>query len=1233
MAKDIGIDLGTTFSALAVAGRVALSPDYPADGIYLEACDVTIIPTPYGEPTFASVIAADPDNPGSYVFAADAVAVAEDGGAPIMFAKRGMGTQQTFTSGERELSAPDVAALFLGYLRECAEQALGEPVGRAVVTHPAYFDRAAVEATRSAAQAAGFDMSTAEQMLMEPVAAALAYTYGDDRDPLQVLAYDLGGGTFDVSFLERRDGVVAMRAFDGNNLLGGYNFDRALVQWMVEAMRARGREITLDVDGDPSQVARLLQLAERVKLDLADASSDTQPVRVRGRGVLRDDNGREVPIDETITRAEFVALITDYLEQTIEQCRATLAQTDTEWNEIDLVLLVGGSTRGPWVEAALQAAFPNARCRLFEPDLCVAAGAALYGLRTLPQAAAGGACRLALDVARQSTMDEIDIGGDVSGVDGCQVTLIDANGAHSSAPVEDGSFLFADQLLAAEGPNAFVLLVTDDAGAQLLRHEFEIVYAPDGEETTVMSVLPRALAVETVNGLVPIAQAGAELPARCEETFERQNSNPSLTLRLFQDHAAIGEVRIDDIPPQGGIGAKVTICLDIRPSGELVGEASIYAPEGGALVLQAPVEIRIEALELPDREQLRATYESLKAQWRAMDAADAATEVTQQCARIDQLLTEALQDVQEIAAAVDTLALLIAPPADDLDPPHASFMALCAGVRKAIEALRSEASEEATPAQDTDELSVRRAQRRQQSLQQLAARLEASLEELANAGEQAYLNRDRRTWGSTNTAIRVLLAQAGERDKQEAIPAAGLTRIHGSMYINELITRLNTAADRLRNDNRLADWQTEIRRIFNGLHAALNRVNEIKDTTSDEQALAIRRQAEQSIAPLVAAINNIGVDIARIGEGTVTQTDTVETTAEEDSVVAASLLSAGHGSLAEVLAGDENIVDQVDENGNTPLMLAAHAGDASLVTLLIERGASLEARSRLGRTPLMFCSNQAVANCLLEAGADIAAVDNDGVDALMVAAHEGHESVLDCLIDRGADLERRWAAGQTPLLVAARAGQLACVDRLLRAGADSNAVCGNERNALHHAAEAGAGTVIRRLLDVAPPIDQVDVAHVTPVFLASQAGHAEIVTMLVAHNADVSIRRREDSATPLMVACWEGHRQVVETLLPRSGDLNARDHDGDTALINAAHKGHTDLVTLLAEAGADVNASNNRGQTALMIAARAGSSDTVACLLKLGADRDVSDPDGNGVLEYAQAGPEDERERVLQALS
>jgi molecular chaperone DnaK len=267
---DLGIDLGTSNCVIAIKGRVDLDPSYP-QARYIEECDTTIIPTPDGHPTFPSVFWVDPEDPNRIIIGTEAKQQAETGSAPIMFSKRSIGTKEPLTLHDRTYTAKEVATHILRHLKQCAERALGRPVRRAVITYPAWFGPIQTQETREAAIAAGFNMDDPRQMMMEPAAAALAYTHSVQEGPITIVTYDLGGATFDVTVLQRKQGVTRVLSFDGDHLLGGYNFDRVLVQWILRKLREKGHVISYDETNpeDRARHARLLQLAEEVKMRLS----------------------------------------------------------------------------------------------------------------------------------------------------------------------------------------------------------------------------------------------------------------------------------------------------------------------------------------------------------------------------------------------------------------------------------------------------------------------------------------------------------------------------------------------------------------------------------------------------------------------------------------------------------------------------------------------------------------------------------------------------------------------------------------------------------------------------------------------------------------------------------------------------------------------------------------------------------------------------------------------------
>lgn len=1242
---DIGIDLGTTYCAVAVAGRVELQQEY-GEGAYLEACDVTIIPTPYGEMTWPSIVTTESDADDSLVFGTDAASRADDGHPLIMFSKRKIGTTETFRLGleehPRTLTAREVATELLKYIKSCAEQALGVPIRRAVITHPAYFDRVAVEETRQAAIDAGLDMSLPGQMIMEPVAAALAYTYDDMRDPLRLLTYDLGGGTFDVTFLERADGVIAARAFDGNNLLGGYNFDKALANWIVDELRERGRDVSLGEENaeDLAQLARLLQFAERIKLDLADSfgldgsdsvatdvlgPKDDVIVQIRGRGVLKDRKGREVPIDTQISQKEFVNLIEIYLEQTVEHCNSAIEKAETNADELDLILLVGGSSRGPWVRNALQSAFPDTECRIFEPDLCVAAGAARYADKMLPKVVAGGSMRLTLDVPSSVSIEFVDISGTVETAPTdarIRLSSVGQPASENTLPIaSDGSFEFVDIELEEQGENHFRLevLVREDS---VLSHDFCVVYIPEGADTAIMTVLPRSLSIETSDGMVTIAESGVQLPAQCEQTFLRQNANPCLTLRLFQDRYCIGELRIDDIPPEAGVGSSLELRIEVTPEGHVRGSVEIW--HDAVKLLHAPVTVRIVPPSPPAREELEKRLATIERSWEEVIQSDNERMtmimriVEPRLKLLRKLFLQVPFDVQECAALVEMLEQLLAPPRDEMSPTLAEFMLLVAQCEEAIDVFAQR--------QPGDELENVRRKRILEQRHKKAERMRNVLNRLVSEGEAAHAERNRRAWGNVNMTVRSLLGETQDKQNSAAFPAAPITRLHATTRVNHLITRLNEKADMLKEKGLLEDWKVEIRRIFTGVTAALSKCESITDEMAPGQAIAVYRQIEESlITPLENAVANIGVDIAKAGQELIDIGNANITGDAADRIGGATLqvVASGHSAIAQALLSSDSDLEQRDSQGRTPLMIATLSGERDLVAHFISRGADINAVDNDQNTALMMAQDLDIARLLLDADANVDAENGEHVTALLFMAVEGHSDIVELLLDSGANIEHCWQAGVTAVGVAAQKGHESTLKLLAERGANLAFVGGGGLTPLHYAALYGHVQTIEILVQLGVPLDCVDAEHRTALFLAVIDNEVSAVEALLKAGADHEIRRSADLGTPLQIASWEGYMEVVELLLAYGSDVQTRDHDGDTPLHNAAFHGHVAIMERIVAAGADLEAANIAGETPLIVAARGGQRAAVEWLVDHGADTEKCDNQGMNALLHAQTNESD----------
>ena len=315
MSKIIGIDLGTTNSCVSV----------------LEAGEPKVIPNPEGERTTPSVVAF---KNGERIVGAAAKRQAITNPNTISSIKRLMGTDKKVEAEGKKYSPEEVSAMILGYLKDYAESYLGEKVDKAVITVPAYFNDAERQATKNAGKIAGLDV---ERIINEPTAAALAYGLDKQDKNQTILVYDLGGGTFDVSILELGDGVVEVRSTSGNNHLGGDDFDKRIIDYLVESFK---KENGVDLTKHKMAMQRLKEMAEKAKKDLSGMTS----TQVSAPFISQGADG-PLHLDMTLTRAKFEDLIGDLVDSTLEPVRNALKDADLKAKDLDKVIFVGGSTR------------------------------------------------------------------------------------------------------------------------------------------------------------------------------------------------------------------------------------------------------------------------------------------------------------------------------------------------------------------------------------------------------------------------------------------------------------------------------------------------------------------------------------------------------------------------------------------------------------------------------------------------------------------------------------------------------------------------------------------------------------------------------------------------------------------------------------------------------------------------------------------------------------------------
>ena len=351
MAKVIGIDLGTTNSCVAV----------------MEGGEPVVIPNAEGSRTTPSVVAFQKDGTRVVGQVAKNQAVANPDKTVISI-KRHMGSDYKVKIDDKSYSPQEISAMILSKLKADAEAYLGSKVTDAVITCPAYFTDSQRQATKDAGKIAGLNVL---RIINEPTAAALSYGLDKEKENSKVMIYDLGGGTFDVSILEISDGVFEVLATNGNNMLGGDDFDKKLMDYMAEEFKkAHG----VDLTKDKMAMQRLKEAAEKAKIELSGTMSTTVSLPF----ISMTDAG-PVHLDMEITRQKFEALIADLVDKTAEPMRLAMKDAGLSYNDIDKVILVGGSTRVPCVVQKVKQITGKEPFKGINPDECVAIGAAIQG--------------------------------------------------------------------------------------------------------------------------------------------------------------------------------------------------------------------------------------------------------------------------------------------------------------------------------------------------------------------------------------------------------------------------------------------------------------------------------------------------------------------------------------------------------------------------------------------------------------------------------------------------------------------------------------------------------------------------------------------------------------------------------------------------------------------------------------------------------------------------------------
>ncbi len=372
MAKVIGIDLGTTNSCVAI----------------MEGGSPVVIPNSEGSRTTPSVVAVSRSdeklvgqvakrqaitNPTSTVFSIKRFmgrnyneVTSEIANYPYKV-KPGPANDVRVEMGGKEYSPPEVSAMILQYLKKTAEEYLGQKVTQAVITVPAYFNDSQRQATKDAGRIAGLEVL---RIINEPTAASLAYGLDKKKDE-KIAVFDLGGGTFDISVLEIGDGVFEVRSTNGDTHLGGDDFDKRIMDWLIEEFK---KSDGIDLSRDPMALQRLKEASEKAKIEL----SSTMQTNINLPFITADQNGPR-HLNVSLTRAKLEQLVDDLIQRTVEPCKKALADAHLTASEINEIVLVGGMTRMPKVQEIVRSLFGKEPHKGVNPDEVVAVGAAIQG--------------------------------------------------------------------------------------------------------------------------------------------------------------------------------------------------------------------------------------------------------------------------------------------------------------------------------------------------------------------------------------------------------------------------------------------------------------------------------------------------------------------------------------------------------------------------------------------------------------------------------------------------------------------------------------------------------------------------------------------------------------------------------------------------------------------------------------------------------------------------------------
>ncbi|HWP43452.1 MAG TPA: Hsp70 family protein, partial [Blastocatellia bacterium] len=593
--------------------------------------------------------------------------------APIVAVKRLMGTNRTVELGGRQVTPIEVSAHILSHARKLveghfAQHGIEDRIGGVIVTLPAYFDASPRRDTYEAAAKAFFDgdRENAEgrlELLLEPEAAAYAYLTEDRSERLRILVYDLGGGTFDVTILDKSPeaGLTLLR-FGGDPHLGGDNIDDRLAAWMLYLLRGGKREVldrildpkryepeemytvlqqvltndvanlrgvlrpedrdllvthsplyALDLDeGEPEdrlRTQKLKALAEKAKKDFTESTE----VLIAKHGAFEDKEGTTVDIDFTLSRNEFDRLIGDFIGKTMQETLGVIERAGMTRSQIDRVLLVGGSTRMPIVKEELQKAF-DCPIEMKDPDLIVARGAAIRSrdLTPLPIPVSGEARpaeRMTLEFPRQTSEPRVTIRGRLQEpISGHEVYVLRDGDEIATAQVEGDFFEVKEVPLYPDRENRLTLEVSDQDDNLYDEREIVIIHSTDPTPPNegITTLLTKPIRYLGRRGFVTLFEEGTRLPAEKAIACRRATQDDFINIPFFEGERLLEELRILGIDPGLPIGAVIDLHLVINKDYTVMAKGTVRTTKQSQ-----QVEFQISRVQIPPLEDMDRDLEDV----------------------------------------------------------------------------------------------------------------------------------------------------------------------------------------------------------------------------------------------------------------------------------------------------------------------------------------------------------------------------------------------------------------------------------------------------------------------------------------------------------------------------------------------------------------------------------------------------------------------------------------------